>query len=1172
MQLIDFLKQNHALHNFITNLRLSSRQLLIGLNGSAKTLFLTDLLQQTQQPILVVLADGYHAQQLVEDLRQLLPEEQVQNFTVEANLATQLAISSPEERRQRLQTLNFLTTQQPGIVVTSVAGWQHLLPTPHNFVTRMINLEVGQEFSLAELTNHLVALGYRRDSLVAQSGEFAVRGDIFDFYDLIADQAVRIEFFGDEIEKISQFDPQTQRVQKTLPQVTIMPASEYLLSTKQLQTAGQKLQLALQKNISQVKDPQVIKNLQDHLQPDIDQLLQGQRLDHLGWYTKWLPDFTANLADYLPSTGTIVFDDYERLRTQEQTNFKENSAWLETQLEQGKLLPNQVINTPLEQIKGKIKQAQIYLSLFQRGLGRIKLQQLLTVNSRSVQQFFSNLPLLKTELERWQKQDYTVVLLISDSNRLQKMQQTLADFEIAVKKTTIDQLQKGTVQLAAGGLQTGIDFPDDKLVIITEKELFNKRAHLKRRRANLSNAERLKSYTDLKSGDYVVHVNHGIGKFLGIQTLEVDGKHQDYMTIEYRDDGNLFIPVTQLNMVQKYVSAEGKAPRLNKLGGTEWHKTKQKVQKSVENIANDLVKLYAKRQAEPGFSFAPEDELETKFDEQFPYIETPDQLRSIKEVKQDMQRPHPMERLLVGDVGFGKTEVALRAAFKAVNNNKQVAFLVPTTILAQQHYQTMLERFSGFPVKIAMMSRFQTTKQKNETKAGLANGTIDIVVGTHRLLSKDIKFANLGLLIIDEEQRFGVKHKELLKQLKSQIDVLSMTATPIPRTLNMSMMGVRDLSVIETPPPNRYPIQTFVIEQNYDVIKSAIEREMQRGGQVFYLHNRVEDMEQVVSLLESLLPEVRVGIANGQMTQTQLENVMTDFLNGEYDVLVATTIIETGVDIANANTLIVENADHYGLSQLYQLRGRVGRSSRIAYAYFMYQQDKTLTEVGEKRLEAIKNFTELGSGFKVAMRDLSIRGAGNLLGQQQHGFIDSVGYDLYTQMLNEAVAKQQGQRKVQQSEAELKFTIEAYIPSEYISDERQKIEMYKRLREARNTEQVTALQHEMVERFGKYPPTVAKLIMLTLLKVLADQAFIQKIEQQDKDIIITFTKMANQYLNGELIFADLSLVSMKAQVNNMQQQFVIKLDTKNTTDYLEQLQQLLTKLAEQAQTKEDSIS
>ena len=1166
MQLIDCFNQNKQLETFIENLKPQSQQMLTGLTGSAKTLFLAYLLRKTAQPLLVVEPDSYHASQLADDLSQLLPDEQVQVFLLESSIATQIAVSSPESLSQRLKTLDFLQAQKTGIVVTSIAGLEYVLPTPADFAENHLKLQVGDNFDLTKLPEKLLTMGYHRDSLVSSPGEYAIRGDIFDIFPLTEEAPWRIEFFGDEVDTIHSFNPETQRSQTQYQQVLLSPASDQIVDSNRLQEVGRQLKKVLAQHVQKVKDQQIIKTLQTNYQSDIEALLAGERVDNLGEYIDFLYTQPAKITDYLVSQSLVIFDDYERIQEQDRTNNEENTAWFSGQFETGKLLPDLKFRWTFKQAVTTISQGEIFLSLFPRSRGHLRLEQLLNVTSRSIQQFFSNLPLLKAEIERWQKQAATVILLISSSARLQKMQQTLTDFGITADVSAINNIKPAQTQLVVGGLHTGFELADERIVVITEKELFNKQPKRRRSRTTMSNAERLKSYTDLKPGDYVVHVNHGIGKFLGIQTLEVDGKHQDYITIEYRDQGQLFIPVTQLDMVQKYVSAQGKAPKLNKLGGTEWHKTKQRVQKNIEDIADDLIDLYAQREAEKGYAFSADDDLQKQFDAQFPYVETPDQLRSIAEVKRDMESPHPMDRLLVGDVGFGKTEVALRAAFKAINDGKQVAFLVPTTILAQQHYQTMQERFADFPIKTAILTRFQTPSQQSEIKAGLAAGTIDMVVGTHRILSKDVQFLDLGFLIIDEEQRFGVKHKERLKQMKSQIDVLTLTATPIPRTLNMSMMGVRDLSVIETAPPNRYPIQTFVMEQNYDVIRSAIERELNRNGQVFYLHNRVEDIEQTASLLATLVPDAHVAIAHGKMTQAQLEGVMSDFLNGDYDVLVTTTIIETGVDISNTNTLIVENADRYGLSQLYQLRGRVGRSSRVAYAYFMYQKDKTLSEVGEKRLEAVKNFTELGSGFKIAMRDLAIRGAGNLLGKQQHGFIDSVGYDLYTQMLAEAVAKKQGKnRQHPRTDAQIQLDLEAYIPTNYISDERQKIEMYKRLRQAKSEAELTDLKQEFKDRFGQYPSEVANLLKATHLKLLADQALITKIRQQPQQIMITFGVEADKYLNGEKIFQDLTLTSMKAQVNFEHEYFTVSLNTEHHSDYLKQLQTLLQRWAQAAQ-------
>ena len=684
------------------------------------------------------------------------------------------------------------------------------------------------------------------------------------------------------------------------------------------------------------------------------------------------------------------------------------------------------------------------------------------------------------------------------------------------------------------------------------------------RRLTMNNAERLKSYTELKKGDYVVHVNHGIGRYMGMQTLEVGGHHHDYMTILYQDDAKLFIPVSQLDKIQKYVSSESKTPRVNKLGGSEWAKTKRRVANKIEDIADELVDLYAKREAEKGYAFTPDDSYQKEFEDAFPYTETPDQLRSAKEIKQDMEKTKPMDRLLIGDVGYGKTEVALRAAFKAVQDGKQVAFLAPTTVLAQQHYETMEQRFENFPVEIGILSRFNTAKEIKETIENLETGKLDIVVGTHRLLSKDVKFADLGLLIIDEEQRFGVKHKERLKELKTSVDVLTLTATPIPRTLNMSMLGVRDLSVIETAPMNRYPIQTYVIEKNYGVIVDGIKREIERGGQVFYLHNRVDDIEKVASELESLVPEAKVAYIHGRMTETQLENILIDFIDGEYDVLVTTTIIETGVDIPNVNTLFVDNADRMGLSQLYQLRGRVGRSNRIAYAYFMYQPNKVLTEVAEKRLEAIKDFTELGSGFKIAMRDLSIRGAGNLLGKQQHGFIDSVGYDLYTQMLNDAVAKKRGKEIKVKTDAELNLDLEAYLPADYITDPKQKVEIYKRIHQFENEDQYIEVQDDLIDRFGEYPIEVHNLLEVGLLKMYADAALVDSVSQNKKTIEIELSDKLNGKLDIKDVFKALSVTKFSTTLGNKNQKIQIKLNIQpgmESNQILEELKKLLKELA-----------
>jgi transcription-repair coupling factor (superfamily II helicase) len=728
--------------------------------------------------------------------------------------------------------------------------------------------------------------------------------------------------------------------------------------------------------------------------------------------------------------------------------------------------------------------------------------------------------LLKNELERWKKSKIQVVFLTASIDRAERLSRVLEDYKMEadiVKEFDDAEIQSVRPFITVGNLHNGFELPIRRLVVITESEVFSNQKKT-RKMKNVSDAQRIKNYQDLKVGDYVVHINHGIGQYLGVETLEIDGIHKDYLHLRYAGNDKLYVPVEQLDQVQKYIGSEEKEPKLYHLGGTDWARVKSKVSKSVRDIAQDLIKLYAERQATPGHAFSPDGPWQREFEAMFPYEETADQLKSIEEIKKDMELGRPMDRLLCGDVGYGKTEVAIRAAFKAVMDGKQVAVLVPTTILAQQHYETFKERFTGFPVNIDVVSRFKTRKQMTESMKKLKDGTTDVIIGTHRLLNKDVVFKDLGLLIIDEEQRFGVSHKEKLKALKTTVDCLTLTATPIPRTLHMSMLGIRDLSVIETPPENRFPVQTYVVEYSDMLVREAIEREIGRGGQVYFLYNKVNGIDQMADRIRQLVPEARVSIGHGRMSEEELERVMLDFLQGESDVLVSTTIIETGIDIPNVNTLIVYDADHLGLSQLYQLRGRVGRSNRIAYAYFTYQKDKVLTEVAEKRLQAIKEFTELGSGFKIAMRDLSIRGAGSLLGAEQHGFIASVGFDLYSDMLAQAVQELKGDVVEKAENPQIELAVDAYIPSSYITDSKQKIEMYKKFVAARTLDDVTDLEEEIEDRFGDIPDEVRNLLAVSRLKAYAiDYDFLSLIGQ-GQEVQIKLHERQNLLINGEKLF------------------------------------------------------
>lgn len=1141
----------------------NNRQLVTGLLEPGKQLLLSSIIENKAQPLLVVTDSLAHAERIYNSFVENQSNINSYWFPAEEIIAAEVATSSPDYRAARIQFLSALAEQKNGIFVTSASGLRRLVPEPSDVLNARVNLKIGGEYDLGQLTNDLGALGYRRVEQVEKKGEFAIRGSIVDIFPLEQNDPIRIDFFDVEIDSLRTFDQNSQRSIENIEEIEILPAIDLVIDEVKLNSAIKLITGQLAKSKTKLSDENY-ELLQQNITEVIERWKHHQIVQEDIVYSKQLYTAKTSLLDYIKK-GSLILDDYPRILDSELDIQNNEASWIVDQLKNHILLDNEPFGLDIRTLIKKKSTPQLFLSMFQKGMGRLRFDQLTEITTRAVQDFFGQMPVLKGEVERWLSRKQTVLVFANSKERQEKIADVLQDFEIVANTVKPDGILLGTVNIIGQTFSQGFDMPSSKLVVLTEKELFAKVPKKRPRRQHIENAERLKSYTELKPGDFVVHVNHGIGKYIGMTTMEVDGVHQDYMTIHYKGSGQLFIPVTQLNLVQKYVAAEGKSPKLNKLGGTDWAKTKQHVASKIEDIADDLIDLYAKRESEKGFAFNPDDDYQRQFDNDFPYNETPDQLRSVEEIKKDMEKPRPMDRLLVGDVGYGKTEVALRAAFKAIESGKQVAILVPTTILAQQHFDTMNDRFEGYPVSTGMLSRFQTGSQAKEVLAGLEDGSIDIVVGTHRLLSKDVNFKDLGLLIIDEEQRFGVKHKERIKEIRSQVDVLTLTATPIPRTLNMSMIGVRDLSVIETPPTNRYPIQTYVMEENAGAIREGITRELRRNGQVFYLHNRVQDIEKVVAQLEELVPEARVGYIHGQMTEKQLEDILFDFIEGEYDVLVTTTIIETGIDIPNANTLFVENADHMGLSQLYQLRGRIGRSSRVAYAYFLYQKNRVLTELGEKRLEAIKDFTELGSGFKIAMRDLSIRGAGNLLGKQQHGFIDSVGYDLYSQMLADAVKKKQGKKVQKQSDSEISLGIEGFLPSSYIEDEQQKIEFYKRLRQANSHSDLVDVQDDLIDRFGDYPIEVENLLQLTDLKITADHAQIEKIDRREGILNIVLTKEASKEITGEHIFEALSVTRLRATVAESNDKMLIKLviQPKMTqTDWFTQLFNYIKKLEE----------
>lgn len=1163
MNLIDLFCQNQQILDWKKNLNQKARQLLMGLSGSTKVLAIASALDEHQK--ILVMTSGYsEAEKLSSDLISLLGEEKVYNFLADDAPMAEFIFSSQEKIYARLEALTFLLADnESGILVTNLSASHLFLPNPKELKSSVLELKVGQEYNLDSLVNFLIKIGYRKESQVFNQGEFSLRGDILDIFDKDSVSPYRLEFFGDEIDGIRIFDSESQTSIENLNQVLIHPANDILLSDEDYLRAQKKIEEA-------------VKASQDnHLKSYLEEILQDVKKRQLHpdsrKFLSYFYEKEWTILDYLPKHTPIFFDDFQKIMERNAQFEMEAATILTEDLQSSKAVSNQKYFVNAYPDFRNYKPAT-FLSNFHKGLGNLKFDSLYQFNQYPMQEFFSQFSLLKDEIDRYKKAGSTVILQASSLSALQSLHKTLQEYDIQVEYINDKEIHKNSVQLIQGNLNQGFNFVDQKLVLITEYEIFQKKVKRRVRRQNISNAERLKDYNELEKGDYVVHNIHGIGRYLGIETIEISGIHRDYVTIQYQNADRVSIPVDQIQLLSKYVASDGKTPKVNKLNDGRFQKTKQKVQHQVEDIADDLIKLYAERSQLEGFSFSGDDENQIEFDNDFPYVETEDQLRSIKEIKKDMESKQPMDRLLVGDVGFGKTEVAMRAAFKAVNDHKQVAILVPTTVLAQQHYTNFKERFNDFAVNVDVLSRFRTKAEQNETLEALKKGQVDIIIGTHRLLSQDVEFADLGLIVIDEEQRFGVKHKEKLKELKTKVDVLTLTATPIPRTLHMSMLGIRDLSVIETPPTNRYPVQTYVLESNPTIIRDAILREIDRGGQVYYLYNKVDTIEQKVAELKELVPEASIGFVHGQMSEIRLENTLIDFINGEYDVLVTTTIIETGVDIPNANTLFIENADHLGLSTLYQLRGRVGRSNRIAYAYFMYRPDKTLTEVAEKRLEAIKGFTELGSGFKIAMRDLSIRGAGNILGASQSGFIDSVGFEMYSQLLEEAIAKKQGkEQKRQKSNAEINLQIDAYLPSDYISDERQKIEIYKRIREIDNRVNYEDLQEELIDRFGEYPDVVAYLLEIGLLKSYLDKSFVSLVERRQQTVVVRFEKMSQQLFLTQDYFEALAATTLKARIGESDKLIEVIFDVRQKKDYeiLENLIQFGQKLVEIKQRKED---
>ena len=966
----------------------------------------------------------------------------------------------------------------------------------------ILTVEVGKEYDISTLSERLVKMGYSREEEVSGQGQFAVRGGILDVFSPQAEAPVRIEFFDIEADSVREFDVETQRSTETLEKTAIIPCRE--LADFDREALLQALDGIIKKQKRKKKDKAEII---EHIEGDIESIKNGIIPKSISKYLGVIFDRIPTVLDYFEAEDMIFLTEPKRIAERARSLESEFSEIIK-ELTDKNLFAKEFgrVWASYSDIAADLQERRlISLNALSHSSINYTYKAIFNFNTKTTISFHGRVDYLFDDLEKSRNADKTTVILAGSRSRGENLSGTLCERGIKCRYISGEaEFQNGETVVLKGDLPKGFEYPDISFTLISEQEIFDGVSKGKRRKTDSKN--RIKSYTDINVGDYVVHRAHGIGRYMGIKKITVSGVTKDYLHIAYRGTDSLYVPATQLDMLYKYAGASEQEIRLNKLGGSEWDKTKQRVKTATRHMAKQLIELYAEREYTKGFAFSPDTVWQRDFEDTFPYQETEDQIHAIADVKRDMESARPMERLLCGDVGYGKTEVALRTAFKAALDSKQVAYLCPTTILAMQQYETFVSRMKDFPIEIEMLSRFRTAKEQEKIIKKLKSGETEIVIGTHRLLQKDIVFKDLGLLIIDEEQRFGVAHKEQLKELKKNVDVLSMSATPIPRTLHMAMVAVRDMSLLETPPENRYPVATYVLEYNDDVIINAIKKELQRGGQVFYLFNRVNGIYRVAEWLKEKLPDANIAVGHGKMKEDELEDIMYDMVNGKTDILVCTTIIETGLDIPNANTIIVENADKIGLSQLYQLRGRVGRSDRNAYAYFTYRREELLTETAERRLSAIKEFTEFGSGFKIAMRDLEIRGAGNILGAEQHGHIDSVGYDMYCKILETSIREMRGLPEKRELDTSIDINIDAYIPERYIKSLNVRVDAYKRIAVIENADDASDVIDELIDRFGEPPKPVRNLVEIAQIKALASNIGITEISQKGESILFTFAE------------------------------------------------------------------
>ena len=1099
------LESYERLKNHIVNK--NTPVLATGVVDVQNTHLISAICRETGRRAVIITENELKAKQMYDDYRFF--DKNISFFPSRDLIFFGADVHSRETEIKRFKIINSLINGGSETIILSVEALFDRFLKKEVFEKAIIHLKEGEILDVDDLCKKMVLMGYERVEQTESPGQFSVRGGIIDIFSPVEETAVRIEMWDDEIDTIRTMDVYSQRSLERCEETEVFPVSEVIYDDETLKKAIR----AMERDYAMAKDKfeskgmyEELEKLKHHIGEDIESLKTEKRVSSCGRYINYFYKDTVNILDYIDDDAIVFFCEMQGIKSKCKVAYEEFEESVKSRLEKGYIIKKEadILFDYTDMIESTKRFDKVILSMLALGSTDFKLKDIISFDVRTTTSFNRRIDMFADEIRILKKEGYTIVILAAGQTRGERIITELNDQGIEaayIQDGESASLKKGTVTVTRGSLSKGFQYPLVGFALFTDNELFDEKG-TKKKKQRKKNSSAIESFTDLKVGDYVVHSGHGIGIFSGLEKISVDGVNKDYIKISYADGGSLFVPVNQMDSIQKYIGGEN--VRLNKLGGQDWNKAKSKVRAAVAILAEDLVALYAKRQAAKGFVYSEDNLWQREFEEAFPYDETDDQINAIKEVKDDMTSGKVMDRLVCGDVGYGKTEVAIRAAFKAVQDGKQVAYLVPTTILAQQHFNTFEQRMKDYPVTVDMLSRFRSPKQQKETIKNIENGFCDIIIGTHRILSKDVKFKDLGLVIIDEEQRFGVAHKEKLKALKENLDVLTLTATPIPRTLHMSLSGIRDMSILEEPPQERRPVQTYVMENDNEFIKEAINRELARGGQVYYLFNRVEGISLEATKVQALVPDAVVSYAHGQMSERELEGIMRDFIEGEIDVLVCTTIIETGLDIRNANTMIIQEADKMGLSQLYQLRGRVGRSNKTAYAYLMYNPNRELNEISRKRLQTIKEFTEFGSGFKIAMRDLEIRGAGNLLGAQQHGHMDAVGYEMYCRLLDEAVKNIKGEKVEEDFETLVDINVNAYIPPFYIKNEEQKLEAYKKISHITNMDDYFDVQEELEDRYGTMPKSVNMLLEIVVLKSRAHEKHIISIVQKGENIVVSF--------------------------------------------------------------------